>query len=230
LTVGLPSSFSDGMYEAFLSGFERALGDFGIVLVGGDTVRSGILFFSLTVLGKTSGRPVLRSGAQVGDNIYVTGILGESALGLEALLGKEIPVERKEDFVFRHLYPPCRIGVMQTLVSSYSVTAAIDCSDGFVADLDHIADESGVGYEVHIERIPVPEKERVYSPFEFPLSYALGGGEDYEIIFTSPEEIPSVVEGVPVTCVGKVVSDERQLLWYGKRVAKENIHRGYTHF
>lgn len=230
LTVGLPLSFSDVMYEAFLAGFERAMGDFGIVLMGGDTVRSGTLFFSLTVLGKPFEKPVLRSGAQVGDNIYVTGMLGESALGLEVLLGKEIHGEKKEEWVRRHLYPPCRVSLMQTLVSSYTLTAAIDCSDGFVADLDHIADESGVGYEVHIERMPVPERERGNSPFELPWSYALGGGEDYEIIFTSPEEISPVVAGVAVTCVGKIVESERQLFWYGERVERESIRRGYTHF
>ncbi|MCX7883089.1 MAG: thiamine-phosphate kinase [Brevinematales bacterium] len=230
LTTGLPSSFQEKMYATFLHGFQRAMQDFGIALMGGDTVRSDALFFSVTVLGKPFSKPLLRSGAQVGDTIYVSGMLGTSALGLETLLRQEPKGKEQSSLVRAHLYPPCRIMMMQELVVSYTITAAIDCSDGFVADLDHIADESGVGYEIEITKLPVPEGPREDVPWGIPWRYALGGGEDYEIIFTSPDNLPSRVGGVAVTPVGKIVPQGRTLLWQGHPIEREKIPRGYTHF
>lgn len=230
LTVGSPKTFLESHYEKFLQGFQKAMRDFDIALMGGDTVRSDVIFFSITVLGKPFQKPILRSGANTGDFIYVSGTLGASAIGLELLLNKEIPTCEKEEFITSHLYPPCRISLMEKLLLSYPITAAIDCSDGFVADLDHIADESGVGYEIEIDKIPIPHKSETTSYEDFPLKYALGGGEDYEIIFTSPVQLPSLVAGVPITQVGKILPQERKLLWKGKPIKREKIHRGYIHF
>jgi len=231
LTVGLPMSFSDAWYASFLDGLARSLRDFDIALMGGDTVRSDVAFFSMTVLGKPFRAPILRSGARAGDRIYVTGRLGESALGLDILLGRVHAGEDGDRLVKRHLYAPPRTRVMEELVTGYRISSAIDCSDGFLADLEHIASESQVGYEVYVERLPVyPGAGVGEDPFSPPWSYALSGGEDYEIILTSPQSLPAEVAGVPLTEVGRITSSEKHLLWHGQPLAIEKLKKGYTHF
>ncbi len=231
LTVGLSSEFSDEMYACFLDGLGKALQDFEVALMGGDTVRSDTVFFSLTVVGQAFHTPVFRSGARPGDTIYVTGHLGESALGLDLLLGKNLLLPSPERYTNRHLYPPSRIALMKELVETYPISAAIDCSDGFLADMDHIAEESGVGYEIELSHLPGPAGlSQGDNPTDFPWPYVLGGGEDYEIIFTSPETIPASLADTPITPVGRITPHEKHLLWRGEVFQADLLPRGYTHF
>ncbi|URA11074.1 thiamine-phosphate kinase [Thermospira aquatica] len=231
LTSGLSSDFGDEKYEGFLMGLDKALRDFDVALMGGDTVRSETVFFSLTVIGQAFSTPVLRSGARPGDIIYVTGVLGESALGLDILLGKNVALSQPEKYVNRHFYPPSRIAVMKKLLEKYTISAAIDCSDGFLADIDHIAEESGVGYEIELSRLPGPiGLSGGKTPTEFPWTYILSGGEDYEIIFTSPEVLPSSLADIPITSIGYITPYEKKLLWRGEVFEADLLPRGYTHF
>ena len=231
LTTGLPPSYPPQKYADFLEGFKQALDDFDIDLMGGDTVRSNDAFFSISLLGEVIRRPLLRSGAQVNDFIYVSGYLGESSLGLQTLLEKIPPSQTSDLWVKRHLYPEPRLSLIGWLSEHFTITAAIDCSDGFLADLEHIAEESQKGYEIYLDKLPTPRGITMPKNWqETPWEFVFAGGEDYEIIFTSPNILPSEGEGIPITCVGKIIENDFRLLWKNTPLPREAVPRGFTHF
>lgn len=180
VAFGLPKNLKTTAFERLMLGMKKGAEEVGGSIVGGNLSRSRELIISVSVFGVAlKERFLLRSGARVGDDIYVTGTLGKSALALAA---------------GRHLVPPLRLKVGQRLARMNSVHSMIDISDGLAGDLGHILEESGVGAEVYVERIPMPKGAE------------LGGGEDYELLFTaSPRvKLPKKIYGVPVTCIGKI--------------------------
>ena len=234
VSVGLPRSFSIAEAERLFVGMARTGEKYGVEIVGGDTNASERLIVAITLLGEPAGDRVLtRSGARVGDAVYVSGTLGESALGLEALRkGKGRGYER---FIGRHRRPPCRIDVGKRLARAAAVHSLIDLSDGLAGDLRHILEESGVGAEVDIEKVPV-------SPGFFEKARRLGrdadllklaGGEDYELLWTaSPGAgMPRKINGVPVAKIGTILpkgAGLRLIDSRGKRFRKKIS--GFRHF
>ncbi|MFH2099414.1 MAG: AIR synthase-related protein, partial [Pseudomonadota bacterium] len=145
------------------------------------------------LLGKVeSGRALLRSGARPGDRILVTGSLGDSAAGL-ALLdhpSATVPAGIRERLVAAHQDPEPRIGEGRAIGAWGGVTAALDVSDGLLADLSHLCESSGVSARVHADRVPVSPQSREAADAlgKDLLDWSLSGGEDYELLFTVPPE------------------------------------------
>lgn len=168
-----PSCDLDQLFE----GLKEAAGSYGVSLVGGDLSSGPALFVSVAILGRALGTgPVLRSGAKPGDELWCTGPLGASAAGLAALVGSMRP--RAEDggpvpgVIGSYLRPVARPSEGQ-LAAKLGASAMIDVSDGLARDVSHVADESGVGFELdHVPVAPGASEEE-----------ALGGGEDYELVF-----------------------------------------------
>jgi thiamine-monophosphate kinase len=222
--------------QALYQGMIDQAKEFEVSLVGGDTSQGERLMISITLLGEAEEEKVIyRSGAKKGDLIFVTGTLGDAALGLEQLKqGK-----REGGMVQKHLTPLPRVKEGQEIALQGLATAMIDISDGLLADLGHIAEASRVGADVRLSKLPLSEayqKEiRSYSPDPYRL--ALSGGEDYELLFTAaPEKEQAVAElarklGIPITAIGEVVAvaagvrviDER-----GKEYPLKN--KGHDHF
>ena len=149
-------------------------------VVGGDLTAAPALVVSVSVVGSVDGEPVLRSGAASGDTLFVTGPLGAAAAGLAMLQRGEAGVD--PDLELAHRRPRPRVGEGE-VARSAGATAMIDLSDGLAADLWHLADESGVG--VVVDRVPVAVGvARVADNAE---ALALGGGEDYELLFAAPD-------------------------------------------
>jgi len=177
-----------------MHGFLRDAKKYNVNLVGGDIVESpGGSYFSLTLFGSIpDGMLVRRGSASPGDRIFVTGTLGDSALGLKVLkqFGELSRVPKKfKWFTTRHLLPTPRIVEGDLLSREKIASAMIDVSDGFLQDLSHILDESSCGCTIYADRIPISDKYCKYWKFfsrDF-WSPALSGGEDYELIFTVPE-------------------------------------------
>lgn len=176
--------------EAWLAGFRDgllALSDgLAMDLIGGDTVR-GPMAVTVTAIGEVpQGEALRRDGARVGDRIYVSGFLGEAALGFLARAGQvAVPEEFLAGVVTRLDRPRPRIAEGQALRSLAS--AAIDLSDGLVADLGHILKASRVGAEIDLRRLPVSDAyDAVFSTLGYDA--ALGFGDDYELCFTVPPE------------------------------------------
>jgi thiamine-monophosphate kinase len=195
----------------------------GVQLAGGDTAQSpgGVLADIIVVGTAEKGTVLLRSGARPGDQIYVTGALGESAAILRALQQGQI----KQGDVF----PQPRIAVGQWLSGGGIASAAIDISDGLSTDLSHICEESGAGAVIEADLVPIHPAARRRGKLSFDL--ALHGGEDYELLFTAAAkfQLPRKIAAVAVTRIGEIVRGKTMsIIECGKRrILKPH---GWEHF
>lgn len=208
--------------DGFASGLFDAAGEFDVALVGGDTTSGEAVVATVHVTGEVeAGKALLRSGARVGDTIYVTGTLGDAAAGLE-LLGRG----DSDSFLNnRFLRPRARIETGYQLAGRAS--AAIDVSDGLIGDLKKLLDASGVGGELDIERVPLSDAIKTHFNESDRTRFALNGGDDYELCFTAE---PDVVEGVDgVTPIGRITGEPR-LTCRQNGVVVEWDDSGYRHF
>ena len=186
LGVGRPKDINDSDIKEFVSGFVAEAEIHGATLAGGDSCGSpGPLLISVTVQGQVdSGDAIYRHGASYGDAIYVSGTLGDSAMALQKLFQGEVAAAC---FASRFHTPEPRVRLAQQLVREGWATAMLDVSDGLLADLGHILEASGVGADIELERIPLSEQFRSELKLDSSLMrLALSGGEDYELVFTSP--------------------------------------------
>lgn len=198
------SDQSEQWVDDFASGLYAAAAQHELALVGGDTTSGPVVVATVHVTGEIAqGKAVLRSGAQPGDGIFVTGTIGDAAAGLELLQRGETD----GPLVQRFLRPVARIATGAQLVGR--ATAAIDLSDGLVGDLSKLLVASGVGGELDIERVPL--SAAIQSRFDDArrTAFALTGGDDYELCFTArPEavrDIPDVTQIGRVTAAGDLV-------------------------
>lgn len=185
----LPRDISDDWLTAFAEGIAGDARVFGAPLVGGDTVASdGPLTLTLTALGETRDAVLTRAGAVAGDEIYVSGTIGDAALGLLALKG-EAGLDRSAaaPLVARYRVPEPRLALGRALAVAGVASACIDISDGLVADLGHVCACSGTGAEIEVAAIPLSDAAREILEHH-PECYGsvLSGGDDYELCFTAP--------------------------------------------
>lgn len=227
LALTLPQSDAPWL-RSFGKGLAAAAQAFGIALAGGDTTR-GPLSLSVQVHGTVpKGQALLRSGAHPGDRVIVSGTLGDAAEALAWLESSTVaePVER---LLERYHRPTPRLSLGQYLRGK--ATAAIDVSDGLLADLSHILDHSGCGARIDTSRLPLSADLRAAAG-ERALERALYGGDDYELVFTVPEKLwPTIQENapLPVTMIGDVVAvPGLQCHHAGSNVPVKA--RGYDHF
>lgn len=160
LSLGIPKSLPESFLVEFYKGVNQICKQFGVEVAGGDTVKSpGQFIINVTVLGQMNREPFTRDRAQPGDNIFVTGTLGDSAAGLTILkkpnVKRPITDQQKRHLVKRHLDPTPRIEVAEKIARSrFRINAMIDISDGLSQDLGHVLDASGVGARIHESRLP----------------------------------------------------------------------------
>lgn len=205
---GLEVEWVEGLYR----GMQECCKEFDMAVVGGDVTRSDKIIISVALLGNPAGRLFIERGnARVGDVVCVTGTLGQSAAGLRLI--RQGSRERL-DLLKAHLRPKPRVNEVQAL-RRHLPSAMVDVSDGFCADLGHICSASNVGVLIQESDLPVVDLKGVEVD-ESPLQLALGGGEDYELCFTIPQDrcdaaIEAVTEatGTRVTRVGEVVDASR---------------------
>lgn len=245
--VAIPSHYSLSHFRALYRGLLSSCRQHNVRLIGGDTSasRQG-LFLGITILGTVERTKALqRSGAKIGDYIYATGTLGDSWAGLNLLQKKsKTPTQRLEKriakfLIGRHLRPTPRLDIGRWLSSNRLATAAIDVSDGLSGDLGHLCRESGVGALIEAARIPISSQCTTFARNVNldPISIALQGGEDYELLFTVPTRQQQTLEGfvkrhgLKVTPIGTV-----QPRPFGMRIKMEDgslkklIQTSYDHF
>ena len=237
LSLALPQHPGDD----WLDGFSQALGVeqqmFSIALIGGDTVStSGPLSMCITAFGRVEpGRELRRSGAKPGDLVFVSGDIGASAMGLRVLRGEVegLSEAEAEILVQRHYRPQPRIDLARGLGGL--AHSAIDISDGLVQDLGHICRHSGLGARIEIKRIPITDTVMKASGGN--MVDVLGGGEDYELLFTAPAANRIVVEeaankaNVDVTVIGEMHESEgiKLIDADGDEISADGIS-GFRHF
>jgi thiamine-monophosphate kinase len=236
LSLALPADLDQKWVDGFLRGFGALARKFGVALAGGDTAQSptGILA-DIMVLGSVpQGKAVLRSGARVGDDIYVTGRLGMGMAALNRLIAGERPATVLGDKLTRkHFHPMPRIEIGRYLRERGLASAMIDISDGLSTDLAHICEESNVCAWIAEEAIPIAPGAT--------LDDALHGGDEYELIFTArPQKhkaVPEFVGRVPIMWIGTITnsgarrkSSPRLWLVNNDRGRTELKPRGWEHF
>jgi len=201
LALSLPSINIDWL-AGFSKGLFQAASNAGVQLIGGDTTK-GALSITIQVQGELPvGEALKRSGAKLGDTIYVSRSLGDAGAGL-AIYQKKMPVN--EQLLTAYLRPEPELVLGQQLISK--ANSAIDISDGLLADLGHIASASKVAAEVDIEKIPISPALLSLFDKNAAISLALSAGDDYCLCFTSPLTLEELALD-NVYAIGRIVSGE----------------------
>lgn len=208
VSLALPATAGSEWLDGFYEGFTAAASEYKISLAGGDLAKSDKIVVDVMCCGNVpSGSALLRSGARPGDDLYVTGRLGISSLGLAS--------QRGEAWL-RHKRPVPRLAVGVQLRGL--ANSAMDLSDGLSLDLRRLCQASSVGAE--IDAIPIADGASV--------EQALHGGEDYELLFTAPAtaNIPAQIAGVPVTKIGRITGWPETITYKGSSLEP----LGFDHF
>jgi thiamine-monophosphate kinase len=240
LSLAIPAGFPLETIEGFLDGLSGQAAEHSCILAGGDTCGSkGGLTVSVTIMGEQRPELILkRSGAQLDDEVWVSGTLGDSALGLRLLMEGKRLGQANDYLLKRHLDPTPRCNLGLKLAESRLVSAMIDISDGLLADLGHIGEQSGCGAEIQLGQLPLSPAFQVYAVNQpvFPWHLAISGGEDYELCFTAPPRNHGAIQkiskttGIPLTVVGKVTSSRQVQVILPDGTNFQPSASGYTHF
>jgi thiamine-monophosphate kinase len=234
LAIALPE-IDEPWLAAFSEGFFKCAGQYGIALVGGDTTR-GPLTLSVTILGEVpAGQALRRDGAKPGDDIWVSGHLGDAALALAALQGRVALDEASLNHCRRALETPLP-RVELGLALRGTAHAAIDISDGLLADLGHILERSCTGAEIHFDAIPRAAALQPLMDSELGRNCLLAGGDDYELCFTAPPSRQDAISaisgrlGVAFTRIGSITQNKGLRLLDGAGRPMPTRRTGYDHF
>ena len=224
LSLTLPTVDADWLH-AFSEGLFAAAAQGGVALVGGDTTRGRDIVVSVQMNGQISPDAILtRSGARIGDTLYVSGTLGDAAAGLQQLLAGG-PAD--STLVERFWRPTPRLALGRALAGV--ATAAIDVSDGLLDDAGKLLAASGVGGELEASQLPISEAlAQAASPAE-QCRFALAGGDDYELCFTAAAGLPDRIAGTRITAIGTVVTAPGVTVLDNGRPLTDDF-RGYDHF
>lgn len=244
MALALPADWSETWIAEFCRGLREDQGQFGLSLLGGDTLRAaGGLTVSITAIGSVPhGKMVPRDGAKAGDRLFVTGTIGDAALGLalkcDAGLGARFALNAEEDahLVGRYHIPQPRNAMARVLREH--ANAAMDVSDGLVGDLARMCRASGVSARIRKEDIPLsgPAAKAVAADSDF-FGNLIGGGDDYELIAAVPgARVDDFVKaaaatGIPVTDIGAVEAGEGDVALIDSDGATvDQKFASYTHF
>ncbi len=224
VSLGLPHNVSVEMIEELYQGMARACALYGMDLIGGDTTASKQLVISVTAIGDAATEQVAyRSGARVGDVLCVTGDLGAAYAGLKVLLEEKKRFEAAKgqghapdlsvfDYVIqRSLSPTARLDMVRNWRENNIVpSSVIDISDGLASEINHICERSNAGASLHMAKLPVEILTReVAEQFgEDPETFALYGGDDYELLFTVSQEEVAMLDESLFTVIGNMTHPE----------------------
>ncbi len=233
LSLLIPHHCDDTWIDAFCHGLAEDQERFGIQLIGGDSSSiDGPVTLSITAFGLAKHHNLLsRSGAQSGDDVWVSGSIGDAFLGLHAIKQQQ---HHHEALINRYHLPQPRIILGQALHGM--AHSAIDVSDGLLQDLEHICHASAVGADIQLQAIPVSDIAREYTDGHHinPVDL-LAGGDDYELLFTASPDCHSAIEtlsrklSLPLTCIGAMKDGHDVTLRDedGDEITMQ--HKGYQH-
>ncbi|SEH25856.1 thiamine-phosphate kinase [Magnetospirillum fulvum] len=213
LAAAFPQDVTAPWLRAFAAGLGQDLATYRTVLIGGDTVATpGPLTLSLTAIGRVAaGQGLARSGASVGDDIWISGTIGDGSLGLRAARG-ELSALSDSDVAFladRYRLPRPRVALGPRLIGLAG--ASMDVSDGLVQDLGHLCRASGVGARIEAGLVPLSDSaKRAVAAGLVTLASLLSGGDDYEVLFTASPEAAFAVAALsaeldlPLSKIGSI--------------------------
>jgi thiamine-monophosphate kinase len=241
LALALPREWRVDWLEAFAEGLREDARTFGCALLGGDTVKTpGPLTLSITALGETpKGAMVKRFAARPGDSLYVTGTIGDAALGLACRLGRPeiapLAPQARAALEERYLRPRPRVAAARAMRAH--ARAGMDVSDGFVGDLAKMMAASGCGAHVRLASVPFSPAARAAFALDPSLrELALTGGDDYELLAAVPPDQAPAFEreaaaaGVPATRIGEAISGEAVVFAEKDGTPRRFARGSYQHF
>ncbi|MFT3755828.1 MAG: thiamine-phosphate kinase [Pseudoxanthomonas sp.] len=229
LSLSLPDA-NPAWLDAFIDGFMQLASQHGVALIGGDTTR-GSLSIAVTAMGLVErDRALRRDGARPGDDIWVTGTLGDAAAALQSMFAGAV-LERSLRARLDRPVPRVEAGLRLAGLAS----SCIDVSDGLLADLNHVCERSGTGAEIDIESLPTsPALQRFKPAVRWP--WQAGGGDDYELCFTAAPSLRDAVQqaldaaATPGTRIGRVVVGSGVKALDGEGKQWQPPRAGYQHF
>ena len=238
VTLGLPPETQVSDLESLYEGMLEISNEYGLAIVGGDMVRSPVVFITVALAGVMHGQPMVRTTVRPGDLVAVTGFLGGSGGGLKLMLegiSEQSGQQDEADDYLRlcHRRPRPAVAAGKTLVEA-EITTAMDVSDGLADDLAKLCRASGLMGKIFADRLPVhPLLSRRYP--DDCVDLALGGGEDYVLLFTGqPAKINHVVSGLPggAAVVGEIMAGESGRVTVVDANGRELSYRkqGWDHF
>jgi thiamine-monophosphate kinase len=252
LSLALPAELTGKWFGELLDGLHRAAKTFDCQLAGGDTTRRDKVLINITVVGEIArGHALRRDAAKAGDLLFVSGRLGEAEHGLQLLHRQHGKTNRRDPDLHKHLYPEPRLDLGRWLAEKKLASAAMDLSDGLSTDLARLCAASKVGARIDAGKIPVvnlqggkntsrhkPVRAKNSSAHDADtdaaLQLALHGGDDYELLFTVPQqkaaEIPPIYAGLPLLSIGEITKSRKILLVGGSHMPTELQPAGWDPF
>jgi len=246
ISLGLPTSTSTKFIDKLYLGLQTICDSHKIELAGGDTVASPKhLFINVCVVGEAcKNRVFYRTGAKPGDQIFVTGNLGDSAMGLKILMAKNKifgAAKHRNALIKKHLEPIPRINESSLLAKSrLNVTSMIDISDGLTQDLGHLCSKDNLGAKLYEDSLPVSDAlynvclQKRYDP----INWTLQGGEDYELLFTiKPEDVKNLKRlflkaNTFISHIGEITNSPKKIILVRENGSKVSLKpaTGFNHF
>lgn len=235
LAITLPES-SANWIEQFMQGFTTLAREYSLSLIGGDTT-SGDLSVTVSIIGLVDSETSLkRSNARIGDGIFVTGNIADARLGLESYLGHVQMEQHQMDYFRKSLDQPEPQIQAGLILSRYKQVAAIDLSDGLLADLRHICDASNAGATLHLQNIPLSNELRDFYTDDINWPLLLNAGDDYQLCFTCSLKDSLSIQSefrqnnIKMTQIGEITSAKSIRCFQHDREINTDNFSGYTHF
>ena len=237
----IPKKLKPDYIQAIYDGIKMSCASDKIQIIGGNITSGKQLIIDITMMGAVkSDELLLRSGAKVGDKVLVTGSLGMAATGLKLIQNPDVIVENKDELIQKQLSPVACLSVATVIAQSKLATSMIDISDGLLSDIGHICDVSEVGVIIYELQIPILKSVlQVEEQLDLiPLSLATSGGEDYELLFTTPAQYVDEIIRLVQSKTGAVVTEIGEITPYndGKSILLANNKKqlikstGWNHF
>jgi thiamine-monophosphate kinase len=238
LSFALPADLPCDDFDGIVSGIAALAGDHGVTVAGGNLTRTpGPLAIDITAIGTVKRRGVLtRAGARPGDFVYVSGTIGAAAAGLQMLTGPD--TAPAASCVGRYLRPSPRVKTGRLLGRNRAASSCVDLSDGLGDGIARLAESSGVGITIDGATVPVePDARRWFeSQGQEPLTAAIAGGDDYELLFTVRPRLRGRLKaallhgGVPLTRIGVCTADRALALVSPDSEVPRALPAGFSHF
>jgi len=239
LSLGVPPKiWKTDFVEKFYEGYMRLAKKFDVELIGGDVSKTPdkVVIDSIAAGEVKKGKAVLRSGAKVGDLIFATGFLGGASLGLELLEnGEKFQDSNFQNLLLRQLSPNPQTEIGQILGEKNLASSMIDISDGISSDLQHICLAGQVGAKIFVKNLPVePEILNLKSKIRDKISYALNGGEDFELLFTvDPKknfQLQKALKNRHFSLLGEITANAEIIELIGDEKTSVLAPKGFQHF
>ncbi|MBD3384027.1 thiamine-phosphate kinase [candidate division KSB1 bacterium] len=240
LSLGLDAEMPLQDFDHLVKGIHDQFSQFDTVIIGGNMSKHRSLLIDITLMGTADlNKLLLRKTAQPGDRLYVSGTPGASAAGRIMMQNQKYIDKRWKPLVQKHIQPLPRLKLARHLAAENLASAAIDISDGLVADLYHICEQSNVGARIDQSRLPAFECSREFESLfgQNALETVLYGGEDYELLFTVPSELPDQNLGdvarltqTPIHEIGSITKTPQIMLYSPEKGNQILTNKGWDHF